>query len=145
MSAREKVDFFVHCQKLLIDHHPNSEFICRRSNMQDRLKQIKAWVEKYRGMCYYDDNVGILYNKLVIGDVSDPVSAVKYHMYQPPAENYNAVIIDFAAFNDIKNCFPFVRENYDNRIQHVLFARHGKIKIYPVLGIVQRIFNMPTV
>jgi hypothetical protein len=145
MTVQEKVEFFVHCQKVLVAHHPDSPFVCRHNNVKERLQQIKAWVERYKGICYADDNTGILYNKLVVSDPNEPIAAVKHSMYQPPDPNFNAVIIDFAAFRDIKDCFPFVRENYQNKIQHVLFARHGKIKIYPVLDIVKQIFNMPTV
>lgn len=145
MSVQEKVEFFVHCQKLLVEFHPDSSFICRESNTQDRLNQIKTWAEKYKGICYWNDQVCVLYNRIVVSDPAQPERAIQHAMYQAPDDNYNAVVIDFAAFRDIKDCVGFVRENYDPKIGHVLFARHGKIKIYPVVNIVSQIFNMPVV
>ena len=145
MSVGEQVDFFVHCQQLLVQYHADSEFICRQDNLPNRLLQIKAWVNKYKGICYQQDNVCVLYNRIVVTDPQNAVQSVSAAMYKPPDENYNAIMIDFAAFRDIKDCVTFVRENYDPRIQYVLFARHGKIKIYPVVDLVAQIFNMPVV
>lgn len=145
MAVSEKVDFFVRCQQLLVQFHADSEFICRKDNMTQRLKQIKAWVDKYKGICYQHDNVCVLYNRIVVSDPLNPAQAVASSMYQPPNDNYNAIIIDFAAFRDIKDCVTFVKDNYDPRVQHVLFVRHGKVKIYAVVDLVAQIFNMPVV
>jgi hypothetical protein len=145
MGIAEKVDFLVHCQKLLVEFHPTSAFVCREDNLRDRMRQMKAWASRYQGMCYFNDTVGVLYNRIVVADPTEPERAIQHHEYRAPSPDYNAILIDFAAFRDIKDCMSFVRDNYDPRIGHVLFVRHNKVKIYPVVDIISQIFKMPVV
>ena len=145
MTTVERVDFFVHCQKLLMEYNPTSPFVCRANNVAQRVKQMRGFVDNYKGMCYHDDYVCTLYNRIVVSDPRQPESAVKHYMYRPPDDNYNAVVIDFATFRDIKDCATFVRTNYDQRIQHVLFVRHNKVKLYAVVDFISKIFNVPVV
>ena len=145
MTAEEKIDFFVYCQKLLVEFHPDSPFVCRQNNVQSRIQHIKDFIHNYKGLCYQDDNVCVLYNKIVITDPSDPVLALRTNMYHEPNPNYNAVTIDFVVFREIKDCMTFIKTNYDPRIQHVLFVKNNKVKIYPIVNFLTQMFNIPVV
>lgn len=145
LNTKNKVDFFVHCQKLLIENHPNSPFLFRKDNAQTRLHHVRSFVNNYKGLFYRDDHVCALFNKIMLTDPKDPEHSVKVSMYQPPTEHYNAIIIDFVVFRDIKDCVNFVRYNYDPKVQHVLFVRHNKVKVYPVLDIIQQVLHLPIV
>ena len=145
MKAEEKIDFFVYCQKLLVEFHPDSPFICRRNNTKSRIQQMKGFIENYKGLCYQDDNIGVLYNRIVITDPSDPILALKTNMYKASHPDYNAVSIDFVVFRDLKDCMAFVKTNYDPRIQHVLFVKNNKVKIYPIVNFLTQMFHIPVV
>lgn len=145
MAAKEQIDFFVHCQKLLVEFHPTSPFICRANNIKGRIHQMRNFIDKYKGLCYASDNVCVLYNKIVIADPSDPVHTIRANMYHAPDPNYNGVIVDFVVFRDLKDCMPFVQSNYDPRIQYVLYVKNNKPKIYPVVNFLTQIFNIPVV
>ena len=92
-----------------------------------------------------DDYVCTLYNKIVVNRADEPEAAVKASMYQPPSPDYNAVIVDFAAFRDIKDCMAFVQTSYDPRVLYVLFVSHNKVKLYPVVNFVSQVLNIPVV
>lgn len=145
MSKVEQVDFFVHCQQLLVAYHPESPFICRKDNIKERLAQMKQWVQLYKGMCYWDDHVCTLYNRIVVNRVDDPAQALKANLYKPPAEHYNTIVIDFAAFRDIKDCISFVQTHYETKLQYILFVKHNKVKLYPTAQFVSQLLNMPIV
>lgn len=145
MATAEQVDFFIHCQQLLVKFHPDSPFVCRRDNLNGRIHQMKNFVTNYKGLCYCDDNVCALYNRIVLTDPSDPVHTIRINMYREPDPNYNAIIIDFVVFRALKDCLNFVQSNYDPRIQHVLYVKNNKVKIYPVVQFISQIFNVPVV
>lgn len=142
LTINEKIEFFVHCQKLLVEFHPTSPFVFHQGNIQDRIKHIKSFTTYYKGLCYQDENVCALYNKIFISDISEPEQAVKAQMYQLPAENYNAFIIDFVVFKHINDCVEFVKTNYNNKIQYVLYVKNNKVKLFPVINFLSQILNI---
>lgn len=143
LKAEEKVNFFVHCQKLLTENHPNSPFICRAGNIKIRLAHMKGFVTSYKGLCYQDENVCALYNKIVLTNPTEPELAVRDHMYKAPSEHYNAMVVDFVVFREIKDCSKFVQLEYNANIQHVLFVRHNKVKVYQTIDFLKQILNIP--
>jgi hypothetical protein len=145
LTAMEQIDFFVQCQKLLVEFHPSSSFVCRRNNIDWRKYQIQAFLKNYKGMCYWDENVCVLYNRVVVSDPKDPIRVLKNNIYHPPDPNYNAIIIDFVVFRSLQDCQTFVHENYDSRVQHVLYVKNNKVKIYPVVNFLSQIFNLAVV
>jgi hypothetical protein len=145
MSAEEKVDFFLQCQRLLVEFHPTSPFVCRQNNLKSRLSQMHSFVHNYKGYCHMDDNLCVLFNYVVVADKRDPVQIIKNNMYKEPDPNYNAVVIDFVVFRDLKDCQLFVQSYYDPRIQYVLFVKNNKVKLYNVVNFLGQIFNMPVV
>ena len=145
VSARDKVEFFVQCQRILVENHPTSEFVCRRNNLEQRLSHMRGFINQYKGFIYTDENVCTIYNKIVVNDVNDPTASVKTYMYQSPDPNFNAIMIDFVVFRNIKDCLAFVKTNYDPRIQYVLFVRHNKVKLYPVVKLLAGVLDMSIV
>lgn len=145
MPMVDKVEFFLQCQRLLVEHHPNSVFVCRRDNLKERLVHMKKFCQDYKGRCYMDENVCALYNQIVISDPKEPVLAVRDNMYKASDPNYNAVVVDFVVFRNIKDCAELVKITYDKRIQYVVFVKNNKIKLYPVVNLLAQIFNMAVV
>lgn len=142
-KVEDKIEFFLHCQSLLIQHHPQSPFIFHTGNVKERMKHIQAFVNNYKGFYYRDDNVAALYNKIIVTDPATPEHDLRASMYKPPAENYNAISIDFVVFRDIKDCVKFVQSNYDAKVQYVLFVRHNKVKLYKTIDFLQQILSLP--
>lgn len=145
MDSKEKVEFFIQCQKLLVEFHPNSPFVCRKNNLAERLIHIKKFLSDYKGFAYQDDNVAVLYNKIIVSNPKDADSALKHYMYQPPDPEYNAMTIDFVAFKALESCMSFVRANSDPKIQYVLFVRHNQVKVYPTVKLLSNVLNLPVV
>ena len=145
LPVKDKVEFFVQCQRILIENHPSSPFVCRANNLEQRLSHMRGFINQYKGFVYTDENVCTIYNKIVVNDVHDPTASVKAYMYQPPDPNFNAIMIDFVVFRNIKDCLAFVKTNYDPRIQYVLFVRHNKVKLYPVVKLLAGVLDMPIV
>ena len=131
LSNEEKIEFFVKCQELLTTHHPTSEFLFTKDNLESRKNFVLDFVNKYKGFVYYDENICILYNKVFVKDPNDPVKVIKDHIYQEPREmDYNAVSIDFVVFRQLTDCIGFCRAQYNPQIAYILFVRHNEIKLY---------------
>lgn len=143
LSVEEKAQFFAHGQSLLIQFHPNSDFIFRQSNVKDRLNEAKSLAHKYQGLCYADDNICVLFNKIVVSDPKDAVATLQANMFRPPHENYNGVSIDFVVFREIKDCMGFCQKQYDPKIQYVVYSKAGKPKIYKTEELMSHVFHMP--
>lgn len=138
----EKVDFFVHCQKLLIKFHPQSPFLCRRDNIKQRIQHILNFFNNYKGLCLWDENVCVLYNKIVVTDDKDPVYALRTNMFKPADPNYNAITIDFVVFRTMEDCKNIVPSVYEPRLQYAIFVKNNKVKIYPIAGFLTQVFGM---
>ena len=145
MSGRDRVEFFVQCQKLLVEFHPNSPFILREDNAYARIAQMKSILTQYKGVCYMNENLCMIYNKIVVSRADEPVEAIRAHMYKAPDPNYNAVIIDFVVFRHLQDCKDFVIQNYDPRIQYIVFVKNNKAKIYPLKDFAAQTFKIPVV
>lgn len=145
LSPQEKVEFFVTCQRLLVAHHPNSQFVVRKDNVQTNLHYIKTFLANYKGCVYQDDNVCVLYNYLYLTNVGEPELDVRARMYQEPAEHYNAMMVDFVVFRELKDCLAFARLKHDPKLSYALFARHNAIKVYKILDLMRGIFKVPVI
>jgi len=143
LTPVEKVEFFVHCQRLLTAHHPRSSFVVRKSNFKERLEHMRTLLANYKGKVYQDEQVCVLYNYLVLPDAREPETAVRYQMFKAPADPYNAIIIDFVVFREMRDCLTFVKDIVEPKLQHVLFARHNRIKVYSVVDLLHSIFKVP--
>lgn len=145
LTDKERVEFFVHCQRLLVAHHPDSPFVVRKNNLRARIEHMKTLLANYKGCVYQDEYVCVLYNYLVVSNPKEPELAVRSRMYQPPDDNYNSVIVDFVVFRELKDCMNFVQVKQNPRIQYVLFARHNSIKVYPTVSLLANVFKVPIV
>lgn len=143
LTRDEKIEFFLKCQELLMKYHGNSDFIIRQNNIEQRLQHAKELVDKYKGFCYMEDNICVLFNKINVGDENDPIGALSTHKFREPVEHYNAVSIDFVVFRDLKDCAEFCKNNYDHRIKYILYVKNAKPKLYKTEQFISRIFNIP--
>ena len=57
LSDEEKAQFLAFGQELLIKYHPTSDYVIRRSNVNQRLDQLIELATVYKGLCYADDNI----------------------------------------------------------------------------------------
>ena len=128
----EKIDFFIKCQELMLKYHPDSQFIVREKALPKTLEAFSDNIIKYKGYCYKDDNICVLWNKIIVSDSKNVNRAVKENAYKPPQDNFNGVSIDFAVFRKISDCFLFIKNNYEPQMKYVLFIREGKPKLYPI-------------
>jgi hypothetical protein len=138
----QKVDFFIKAQELLIKYHPDSEFLFRQNNAQERLKIAKDLMAKYKGMCYADSNVIVLYNKVMVNEL-DPITILRDHMFHEPSNPYNAVTIDFVVFRELTDCMMWVKNQYDPQIKFVVFVKNNQPQMYRTEKLISKIFNMP--
>ena len=132
LSQKEKIDFFVRCQEILIKSHSGSSFVIRERGLEKALDAVQTNIFKYQGFSYSDDNVCILWNYIFVSDPKDVTRAVKENAYKGPAENFNAVSIDFATFRKMEDIRGFIKENVKDNMKYVLFIREGNPKIYPI-------------
>lgn len=144
LGIEGKVDFFVHCQKLLTEHHPDSQFICHSGNMKERLTHMRSFVDKYKGNAYQDENVCALYNRITVTDPHAPEQSLRSFMYHEPAAHPNAISVDFVVFKELKDCIAFVQAVYTPAIQYVLFVRHNKVKLHKTADFLGQFLKIPT-
>jgi len=145
LSNTEKIDFFVRCQDLLLKYHPNSPFLFRKDNAKDRLAFVKPVCEQYKGFAYWDDNVCAIYNKIVVNSEDEAVQAVSFYKYKPPAVPYNAIIVDFVVFKELKDCVTLVAQQFNASLKYILFIRHSQVRIYPTLQFLSQGLGIPIV
>lgn len=130
LGREGKIDFFVHCQNLLIKYHPKSPFTFRYDNMKERLKFTNEFCARYKGYCFQDDNICILYNRVLVQNPRDPIKVIKDHIYQPPQEKYNALSVDFVVFRELRDCIEFCKTHYSPRLEYILFVKNNEVKLY---------------
>ena len=143
LSIEDKVRFFVHIQSLLVKYHPNSDFIFREDNTVKRLEQAKDLVVKYKGLCYADEHIAVLFNKILISDTTDAVKALRENMFQPPKDNYNGVSIDFVVFRSMNDCLAFCKSQYDPQIKHIIYSKAGRPQIYRAEDLIAHSLHIP--
>jgi hypothetical protein len=144
LSNNDKVDFFVKCQRLLIESHPTSPFLFTKQNYDERKAFVLDFVHKYKGYCYADENVAVLFNLLQVNPTNNPARELKKHLYQPPAGDFNTISIDFVVFKQLGDCLRFITSHDNPQIQFVLYAKNNAVKLYdkqkilsnlPIIGI----------
>lgn len=138
LSQEEKIDFFIKCQSLLVKYHPESEFIFRQDNYETRKQFVKDFVNNYKGFCFSDDNICILFNHVHVENPDDPIKILKDHIYQAPKEDFNCVSVDFVVFRELHDCAKFVGDNNAPNIKYVLFVKNNEIKLYETEKLVNR-------
>jgi hypothetical protein len=130
LSLASRLEFFANCQRLLIEFHPTSEFLFTKENYAERKVFVLDFLHKYKGYCYYDDNICVLFNKVKVEDPRNPVKVVKDHIYKEPVEDFNAYSIDFVVFRKLSDCLNFCQAQYSPRIQYVCFVKNNEVKLY---------------
>ena len=130
LSTEEKINFFVDCQKLLIKHHPDSEFLIREDNLKEAVEIFIDKINNYKGNFYYDDNIFVLWNYIFIEDPQDINSELIKNSYKEPHPNYNAVSLDFVACRNWADTFNFIKQTNEDKIKYILLVKHGNPKIY---------------
>lgn len=141
LADEQKVDFFIKCQEILVNYHPDSEFICRENDINTKKHFFKEFYHQYKGYTYNNENVCLLFNRVFIKDRYDPVKVIKDHIYQPPQEEYNAISIDFVAFNKLEHCLEFCKNQYDEKIKYILFVKNNEVKIYETKKLLEKAFH----
>jgi len=139
LSQNEKVEFFIHCQELMLKYHPKSSFVIREGSLDKALEVFQDNINKYQGYYYSNDNICVLWNKIAISDPINVKRVIKESAYQPPSEHYSGVSIDFATFKNITDVKEFIIKNDEERIKYVLFIKEGKPKIYKKDEIINRL------
>lgn len=129
LSNEQKVDFFVNCQKLLINHHSNSEFVIRESKLNEAVDIFLNQINKYKGYYYSDDNVCILWNHVYVSDPTDTQGELIKNAYQEPNPNYNAVSMDFVVCRKSSDILDFIKNYDEDRIKYLLSVKYGRAKI----------------
>jgi hypothetical protein len=131
MSLEERVAFFVQCQQILITYHPDSVYLTDRKNLKERLSFARDFIQKYKGYCYADEKICVLFNKIRVDNPTDPVGALKLHLYQEPRTlDFNTYAIDFAVFRQLEDCLDFCKVHNSPQVKYVLFVHHNEVKLY---------------
>lgn len=141
ITGPEKIEFFFTCQKILLQYHPNSEYVLREDNLNASVAKFASMIRQYQGLWAFDDNVCILHNRIYVADPTDPVLALKSNLWKPPQTHYNGISIDFVVFREIKDCFEFIQSQYNQNIKHILFVRDGKPRIYDALSLISKVIG----
>lgn len=143
LSPETKVNFFVNCQELLVTHHPKSPFVFRKDNLIERKAHISELAGMYKGYCFFNDKVSLLYNLIELENPTKPALALQQFKFQPPSTKYNALSIDFVVFRQLRDCFDWCRQAYEPRIQYVLFVKNGKIQVSTPKALLSKLFHIP--
>ena len=132
LSDDDKVAFFLHCQSLLALYHPTSKFAFRDDNIVERLQYVENIFTKYKGFCFTDNNVAILYNKVKVTeeDLKNPAKVMRDNLYKESPIDFNTVNFDFVVMKNLRNCFPFIKSHYDPKVINVIYVRDGKPTVY---------------
>jgi hypothetical protein len=139
LSNDQKIEFFLKCQQLLVDNHPDSDFIFREDNIKDRLYFVKDFTQKYKGFVYSNDNICVLYNKIKLKDHRNPAETVKAHMYKGPVEDFNCIIVDFAVFDQLINIKPFIELQYSPQVEYLIWVKHNEVKLYNTKNLIENL------
>jgi hypothetical protein len=145
LDKRDKIDFFIKTQTILIEFHPDSPFIINKENLKTRLEYASDMFGRYCGWCFTDKYCSILFNYIKIDNVDRPLDALKKYQFTSGAIDYNAIVVDFAAFREIKDCLDFCRTIFNSNIKWVVWVHKEKPSIYPALEYMTRILNIPKV
>lgn len=129
LTKEQKADFFVKCQELLVQFHPDSPFIFRQDNVEPRKAFVQNFLKNYKGYVYRDDNVCILYNYIKVAP-TDVIQTIKDNLYQEPHPDYNGISIDFVVFRDLKDCLEFCQMRKEPRVEYVVFVKNNEPKVY---------------
>lgn len=148
LTREQKIDFFLNCQELLVAHHPESPFIFKEDNIEERLHFFKDFAQKYKGFVYSSENLCILYNKIDLKDSRNPIEAVRSNMYKEPIENYNCYSIDWVVFRALEDVYEFVQKEYVPQIRYILWVKRGDVSVYEtdkLLGELERLKKIPKI
>ena len=141
-KQEEKIDFFVRCQTLMLKHHPKSSFIITQRTLPKAIESFQESIHRYQGYSHADENICVLWNKILVSDETNVNRVVTENAYQPPNPKFNGVSIDFAVFRKIEDCFMFIQANKQEEMKYVLFIREGRPKLYPLEQILKSLnFN----
>ena len=132
LSLENKINFFIKCQEILVTYHPESPFIFRENNVEERLSFFKDFAQKYKGFVYMEEDLCVLYNKIHLRDINNPITDIKSKIYQPPDPNFNCYMIDWAVFENLRDVKKFIKKEYSSQIKYVAWAKNQDIKVYPL-------------
>lgn len=146
LSDDDKVGFFLHCQSLLSLYHPKSKFAFRDDNIIERLQYVENIFLNYKGFCFTDNNVAILYNRIKAteDELKNPANVMKDNLYKESPQDYNCVTFDFTVMKNLRNCLPFIKSHYDPRVLNVIYVRDGKPTVYKTSELIKGL-GIPTV
>lgn len=142
LTDEEKIKFFLHGQELLLKYHPDSPFVIHKHILSERMEHLKVLAVQYKGLTYQDDNICVLFNKIVVADPNDPITALAQSKYKEPHADYNGVSIDFVVFRELKDCAEWCKRYHEHRIQHVLYVKNGKPQIYKPIDLMKKVFQL---
>lgn len=145
LSTQEKINFFIHCQEILITYHPKSPFIFNRNNYKERLSYVSDMFNKYNGHAYQDEHICVLFNYIHIKDPDNPIESLIEHSYQEPKINYNAISIDWACFRSYKDCLNFIKLTYNSNIEYILWVKDNKPKIHKTIDYISKLLKIPII
>ncbi len=141
MEKEEKADFFAKCQEILINHHPDSQYIVRPEDLQTKRPAFLNLVKNYKGYAFYNNDICILYNKILVDDPKNIIWVLKKTILAPPAENYNAAIIDFVAFRQLRNAVAIYRLAMEEKYKYFLYVKNNEVKLYETDKLIGQLKN----
>jgi len=130
LTPELKVEFFAKCQELMVKYHPTSPFVIRENTLEKALDLFYNNIKQYKGYCYSDENICVLWNHIFVADPTDMKRTVVENAYKSPNPDFNGVSIDFAVFRQMSDCLTFIKKHNNERIKHILFIRDGVPKLY---------------
>lgn len=128
LTFEQKVEFFLNVQKLLVQYHPDNHFVFREDNKEIRKQITIEFIKNYKGFCFSNENINILFNKIFIDDPNKVLN--NFNIYQESAQNYNTISVDFVVMKEIKDLEVFCRLQYNSKLKWVTFVKNKKIRIF---------------
>lgn len=130
LTNEEKADFFAKCQEILIAHHPDSQYLVRPHDLKTKQAHFLNLVKNYKGYAFFNNDICVLYNKIKVSDPKDIVWVLKKSIMAAPAEDYNAAIIDFVAFRQLRNAVTIYKLGMEEKFFYFLYVKNNEVKLY---------------
>lgn len=139
LKRDEKIQFFLKCQQIGAQYHPNSPYTVTRDSIKTFLDFYKKISQEYRGYIYEGENVCALFNLVEYNPSLSMKESLASYIYQPPHEKYNAVLIDFLAARNLRDSIELKNHIYHDKIQFILAVRNFDLEVIPVKKMLERL------
>ena len=132
MDIHQRADFFAQCQAILLRKQPDSEYVATQERIKFYTDVFKKFHDSYKGFCYQSENTCLLYNHVKLPPHADYKELARSLTYKFPAEDYNAVSIDFLTSADVRECVQLYTRIRTPSMKHIIYLRDGGVKVFPL-------------